>query len=89
MKIDIFNDVIPMQYLEMLKQHSKDAGIVKRMTNLTWPSTRDPAITGAARGGRSSGPVGPAGRVVIPRETGRDCPSPAEYHPLTPRRLPP
>ena len=34
MKIDIFNHVMPMRYLEMLKQHSKDAGIVKRMTNL-------------------------------------------------------
>ncbi len=34
MKIDIYNHVVPMRYLEMMKQHSKDAGIVKRMSNL-------------------------------------------------------
>ena len=34
-KIDIFNHVMPRAYLEILKTHSKDAGIVKRMTNLT------------------------------------------------------
>jgi len=34
MKIDIYNHVIPARYLEMMKQHSKDAGIVKRMSNL-------------------------------------------------------
>lgn len=34
MKIDIYNHVIPMRYLEMLKTHSKDPGIVKRMSNL-------------------------------------------------------
>ena len=34
-KIDIFNHVMPRAYLELLQQHSKDAGIVKRMTNLT------------------------------------------------------
>jgi len=34
MKIDIFNHVMPMRYLEMLKTHSKDPGIVKRMSNL-------------------------------------------------------
>ena len=33
-KIDIFNHVMPVRYLEMMKQHSKDAGIVKRMTSL-------------------------------------------------------
>ncbi|MGC2519793.1 MAG: amidohydrolase family protein [Burkholderiales bacterium] len=34
MKIDIYNHVMPVRYLEMMKQHSKDAGIVKRMTGL-------------------------------------------------------
>jgi len=34
MKIDIYNHVMPMRYLEMMKQHSKDQGIVKRMSNL-------------------------------------------------------
>lgn len=34
MKIDIFNHVMPAKYLEMMKQHSSDPGIVKRMTNL-------------------------------------------------------
>ena len=34
MKIDIYNHVMPVKYLEMMKQHSKDAGIVKRMTGL-------------------------------------------------------
>ena len=34
-KIDIFNHVMPRAYLELLQKHSKDAGIVKRMTNLT------------------------------------------------------
>ncbi|TMH83731.1 MAG: amidohydrolase, partial [Betaproteobacteria bacterium] len=33
-RIDLFNHVMPLRYLEMLKQHSKDAGIVKRMSNL-------------------------------------------------------
>ena len=34
MKIDIFNHVMPVPYLEMMKQHSKDPGIVKRMSSL-------------------------------------------------------
>ena len=34
MKIDIFNHVMPQAYLELVKQHSKEPGIVKRMTNL-------------------------------------------------------
>jgi aminocarboxymuconate-semialdehyde decarboxylase len=34
MKIDIFNHVMPMRYLDMLKTHSKDQGIVKRMSSL-------------------------------------------------------
>lgn len=34
MKIDIFNHVMPVAYLEMMKQHSKDPGIVKRMSSL-------------------------------------------------------
>jgi hypothetical protein len=33
-KIDIFNHVMPARYLELMKQHSKDAGLVKRMSNL-------------------------------------------------------
>jgi predicted TIM-barrel fold metal-dependent hydrolase len=33
-KIDIYNHVMPVKYLEMMKQHSKDPGIVKRMTGL-------------------------------------------------------
>jgi uncharacterized protein len=34
MKIDIFNHVMPLRYLERMKQHSKDQGIIKRMTSL-------------------------------------------------------
>ena len=34
MKIDIFNHVMPARYLDMLKTHSKDQGIVKRMSSL-------------------------------------------------------
>ena len=34
MKIDIFNHVMPTRYLDMMKQHSKDQGIVKRMSGL-------------------------------------------------------
>ncbi len=34
-KIDIFNHVMPVAYLDLLKAHSKDAGIVKRMAGLT------------------------------------------------------
>jgi len=34
MKIDIFNHVMPVRYLDMLKTHSKDQGIVKRMSSL-------------------------------------------------------
>ncbi len=34
MKIDIFNHVMPLRYLELVKAHSKDAGIVKRMSSL-------------------------------------------------------
>ncbi len=33
-KIDIYSHVMPARYLEIMKQHSKDAGIVKRMSNL-------------------------------------------------------
>jgi predicted TIM-barrel fold metal-dependent hydrolase len=33
-KIDIYNHVMPVQYLERMKQHSKDPGIVKRMSSL-------------------------------------------------------
>ena len=34
MKIDIFNHVMTPRYLELMKQHMKDAGIVKRMTSI-------------------------------------------------------
>jgi uncharacterized protein len=34
MKIDIYNHVLPAPYLELMKQHSKDQGMVKRMTSL-------------------------------------------------------
>lgn len=33
-KIDIYNHVLPLDYLELVKTHSKDAGIVKRMVSL-------------------------------------------------------
>ncbi len=33
-KIDIYNHVMPQKYLEMMKVHSRDPGIVKRMTGL-------------------------------------------------------
>ena len=33
-KIDIYNHVMPPRYLELMRQHSKDPGIVKRMTGL-------------------------------------------------------
>lgn len=34
MKIDIFNHVMPAAYLELVKQHSKEPGMVKRMSGL-------------------------------------------------------
>ncbi|MGH8701176.1 MAG: amidohydrolase family protein [Burkholderiales bacterium] len=34
MKIDIYNHVMPARYLEMMKLHSKDAGLIKRMSSL-------------------------------------------------------
>ena len=34
LKIDAFNHFIPPAYLELLKQHSKDSGIVKRMASI-------------------------------------------------------
>ena len=34
MKIDIYNHVMPPAYLDLLKEHSKDQGIVKRMVNI-------------------------------------------------------
>ena len=34
MKIDIFNHVMPQAYLELVKSHSKEAGLVKRMASL-------------------------------------------------------
>jgi aminocarboxymuconate-semialdehyde decarboxylase len=34
MKIDLYNHVMPVRYLEMMKSHSKDVGIIKRMSGL-------------------------------------------------------
>ena len=34
MKIDIFNHVMPQAYLELVKAHSKEPGMVKRMSSL-------------------------------------------------------
>jgi uncharacterized protein len=34
MKIDIFNHVMPQAYLELVKKHSKEPGMVKRMSGL-------------------------------------------------------
>src|SRR3989440_9411947 len=34
MKIDIYNHVMPQAYLELVKTHSKEPGIVKRMSSL-------------------------------------------------------
>ena len=34
MKIDIYNHVLPRTYLDLVKQHSKEAGMVKRMTSI-------------------------------------------------------
>ena len=34
MKIDLYNHVMPVRYLEMMQQHSKDQGIIKRMSSL-------------------------------------------------------
>jgi len=34
MKIDLYNHVMPMPYLDMMKQHLKDQGILKRMSGL-------------------------------------------------------
>ncbi|MFN0071562.1 MAG: amidohydrolase family protein [Chloroflexota bacterium] len=34
MKIDIYNHVMPARYLDLMKQHSKDQGIIKRMSSL-------------------------------------------------------
>lgn len=33
-KIDIYSHIMPRRYLDLMQQHSKDAGIVKRMSNL-------------------------------------------------------
>jgi aminocarboxymuconate-semialdehyde decarboxylase len=34
MKIDLYNHVMPVRYLEMMQQHSQDQGIIKRMSSL-------------------------------------------------------
>jgi aminocarboxymuconate-semialdehyde decarboxylase len=34
MKIDIYNHVLPRAYLDLVKQHSKEPGMVKRMSNI-------------------------------------------------------
>ena len=33
-KIDIFNHVMPVRYLDLVKQHSKEPGMVRRMSGL-------------------------------------------------------
>jgi aminocarboxymuconate-semialdehyde decarboxylase len=33
-KIDIYNHVMPLAYMDLVKQHSKEPGMVKRMSNL-------------------------------------------------------
>jgi hypothetical protein len=33
-KVDVFNHVMPARYLELMKSHSRDAGLVKRMSSL-------------------------------------------------------
>ena len=33
-KIDIYNHVMPQAYLELVKQHGKEPGMIKRMSNL-------------------------------------------------------
>ena len=33
-KIDIYNHVMPLAYLELVKQHGKEPGMIKRMSNL-------------------------------------------------------
>jgi uncharacterized protein len=33
-KIDIYNHVLPLDYLELVKKHGKEPGMIKRMTNL-------------------------------------------------------
>ena len=34
MKIDIYNHVLPKAYLDLVKQHSKELGMVKRMSSI-------------------------------------------------------
>ena len=34
MKIDVYNHVLPKAYLDLVKQHSKEAGMVKRMSSI-------------------------------------------------------
>ena len=33
-KIDIYNHVMPLAYLELVKKHGKEPGMIKRMSNL-------------------------------------------------------
>ena len=33
-KIDIYNHVMPTAYMELVKQHGKEPGMVKRMSHL-------------------------------------------------------
>src|SRR5690554_2081786 len=33
-KIDIYSHVMPQRYLDIMREHSRDPGIVKRMSNL-------------------------------------------------------
>jgi len=34
MEIDLYNHVVPVHYLERMKQHSKDQGMIKRLSGL-------------------------------------------------------
>jgi len=33
-KIDIYSHIMPRRYLELMKEHARDPGLVKRMSNL-------------------------------------------------------
>jgi predicted TIM-barrel fold metal-dependent hydrolase len=79
-KIDAFNHYIPPAYLELLKQHSKDEGIVKRMASIRvlwdldarvellgrWPEVRQVLTLGLPHPEALGGPeiTVPAARAV-------------------------
>src|SRR3979490_2320942 len=69
-KIDAYNHYLPPLYLELLKQHSKDSGIVKRMASIRvlwdlkarvellgqWPEVRQILTLGVTHTGGLGGP---------------------------------